>query len=67
MNEQSNKKLYKTIPLRVRILVRVIVFLIRRLQPTLEKSEMSAYFSIGSYADQVEDKLEVAESKGTLQ
>lgn len=67
MKEQREESAYKAIPLKTRIIVRSIVFLLRLLQPMLEKEKMSAYFAIESYADEIEDRLEEAESKPTIQ
>jgi hypothetical protein len=61
VKEERNEAEYKAIPLKTRILIRLIVILLRYLQPKLEKHQMSAYFAIESYADLLEDQLEDAD------
>ena len=65
MKEEKDKVAYKTIPLKTRIVIRLVILVLRVLQPMLKKNEMAAYFAIESYADLIEDNLE--EPEETLQ
>jgi hypothetical protein len=61
VKEERSESEYKAIPLKIRIIIRLIVILLRYLQPKLEKHQMAAYFEISSYADLLEDNLEKAD------
>jgi hypothetical protein len=61
VKEERNEAEYKAIPLKIRVIIRLVVILLRYLQPKLAKHQMSAYFAIESYADLLEDQLEDAD------
>lgn len=63
VREERDDKAYKEIPVKIRILIRLIVILLRYLQPKLEKHQMAAYFEITTYADLLEDNLESMDNK----
>lgn len=65
LKEEKDQEVYQTIPFKTRVVIRLVIMLLRILQPMLRKNEMAAYFAIESYADMIEDKLE--EKEDTLQ
>jgi len=67
MNEQRDQAAYKEIPLRARIVIRVVVWLLRKIAPLLDSKGMSPYFSIDLSASYLEKALEKPEIKETLQ
>jgi hypothetical protein len=62
LREEKIEDEYKTIPLKARIIIRLVIALLRILHPILRDQKMAAYFSIESYADLLEDNLEEAEA-----
>ena len=62
MEEKTVEDEYKTIPLKARIIIRVVIMLLRIIHPILKDQKMAAYFSIESYADMLEYNLDEADS-----
>ena len=58
MQTEKDENAYKAIPLKIRVYIRIIIFMINILNIMLKKHKIAPYFSLESYAELLEDNLE---------